>query len=140
MKICRQIIGAVCVGILAYYHNRNYYLFVPDLFFLLMATSFVIGTFCLLVSCLFSLSTGGIISKTIYVSRTQTLDDDTTNEFWIFIFSTIYFYFKKELIYHSVAAILLLIATVYLLVKINDYKNTEVYDKYIIVGVSVNSQ
>lgn len=33
-----------------------------------MATTFLIGTFCLLVSCLFSLSTGGIISKTIYVS------------------------------------------------------------------------
>lgn len=62
-------------------------------------------------------------------------------DLWIFIsFSTIYFYLKKELIYHSVAAILLLIATVYLLVKINDYKNTEVYDNYIIVGVSVDSQ
>lgn len=34
-----------------------------------MATTFAIGTFCLLVSCLFSLSTGGIISKTIYVSK-----------------------------------------------------------------------
>lgn len=62
-----QIIGAVCVGIVAYYYDRRFYHFIPDLFFLLMATAFVIGTFCLLVSCLFSLSTGGIISKTIYV-------------------------------------------------------------------------
>lgn len=42
----------------------------------------------------------------------------------------------QELIYHSVAAILLLVASVYLLVKINDYKNSELYDKYIIVAVS----
>lgn len=62
-----KIIGAICVGIIAWYYNRRYY-DVPDLFFLLMATTFLIGTFCLLVSCLFSLSTGGIISKTIYVT------------------------------------------------------------------------
>lgn len=64
-----QIIGAICVGIVAYYYDRRYYHFIPDLFFLLMATAFLIGTFCLLVSCLFSLSTGGIISKTIYVTK-----------------------------------------------------------------------
>lgn len=63
-----QIIGAVCVGIVAWHYDRRWSYAVPDLFFLLMATAFLIGTFCLLVSCLFSLSTGGIISKTIYVS------------------------------------------------------------------------
>lgn len=63
-----QILGAVCVGIVAWYHRRYSMYGIPDLFFLLMTTAFVIGTFCLLVSCLFSLSTGGIISKTIYVS------------------------------------------------------------------------
>lgn len=62
-----QILGAVCVGLVAWYYS-NRYDYVPSLFFLLMATTFLIGTFCLLVSCLFSLSTGGIISKTIYVS------------------------------------------------------------------------
>lgn len=52
-------------------------------------------------------------------------------------FHFLIFYDFQELIYHTVAAILLLIASVYLLVKINDYKNTELYDKYIIVAVSV---
>lgn len=33
-----------------------------------MAVTFMIGTFCLLLACLTSLSTGGIIAKTIYVS------------------------------------------------------------------------
>lgn len=72
-----------------------------------MATTFLIGTFCLLVSCLFSLSTGGIISKTIY-----------------------------ELIYHSVAAILLLVASIYLIVKVQDFsKSSEIYKAYFAAGV-----
>jgi len=106
LKLAQLIIGAVCVGIVAYHYDRRYSYAVPDLFFLLMATAFLIGTFCLLVSCLFSLSTGGIISKTIY-----------------------------ELIYHSIAALLLLIASVYLLVKISDYKHTSLYDIYIVVAI-----
>lgn len=55
------------MGIIAWYHKSYARYDVADLFFLLMVTAFLIGTFCLLVSCLFSLSTGGIISKTIYV-------------------------------------------------------------------------
>lgn len=43
--------------------------------------------------------------------------------------------FSQELIYHTTAAILLLIASVYLLVKIQDYKHTSLYDNYIIVAV-----
>lgn len=59
-----QIIGAVCLGLILskYDHYAGF-----SLYFLLMVTTFLIGTFCLLISCLFSLSTGGIISKTIYV-------------------------------------------------------------------------
>ncbi|XP_055302342.1 uncharacterized protein LOC129568454 isoform X2 [Sitodiplosis mosellana] len=106
LKFSQLIVGAVCVGIIAYHYNRNYHTYgLPDLFFLLMATTFLIGTFCLLVSCLFSLSTGGIISKTIY-----------------------------ELIYHTVAAILLLIASVYFLVKLQDYKNYNFYNAYTAAG------
>lgn len=84
-----QIIGAVCVGLVAHYYTnysnyRGYYGYTAELFFLLMATSFLIGTFCLLVSCLFSLSTGGIISKTIYVSETLSFPISLNNEFnWI---------------------------------------------------------
>lgn len=73
-----QIIGAVCVALVVHYHNKynlHYYngYFAFELFFLLMATTFLIGTFCLLISCLFSLSTGGIISKTIYVSEIMSI-------------------------------------------------------------------
>lgn len=64
-----------------------------ELFFLCMASTFFIGTFCLLASCLVSLSTGGIISRTIY-----------------------------ELVYHSIAFLLYLIAGILLLVKATDYR------------------
>lgn len=67
LKLAQLIVGAVCVGIIGHYYNHHYLYGSFDLFFLLMATTFLIGTFCLLVSCLISLSTGGIISKTIYV-------------------------------------------------------------------------
>lgn len=64
-----QLLGGASVGLVAWYYvDRQYYDTNAELFFLLMATSFLVGTFCLLASCLFSLSTGGIISKTIYVS------------------------------------------------------------------------
>lgn len=66
----KKIIGAVCVGICAHNYYNRYYFEIQELLFFLMATTFLIGTFCLLLSCLFSLSTGGIISKTIYVSLT----------------------------------------------------------------------
>lgn len=58
------------MGIIAWYlHSAiSYYNGNAVIFFLLMVTAFLIGTFCLLASCLVSLSTGGIISKTIYVS------------------------------------------------------------------------
>lgn len=55
--------------------------------------AFFIGTACLLVSCLVSLSTGGIISKTIY-----------------------------ELVYHSVAFVMYLVASILLLIKATDYR------------------
>jgi len=93
LKLAQLILGAVAVGLIAWYFNDRY-IYKPILFFLLMATTFLIGTFCLLVSCLFSLSTGGIISKTIY-----------------------------ELIYHSIGAILLIAASVTLLIHVNKYNH-----------------
>ncbi|KAH8238418.1 hypothetical protein KR032_006537 [Drosophila birchii] len=92
-----QIIGAAIVGILAYNYQgyRHYYSSgQQDLFHYLMATTFMIGTFCLLLACLTSLSTGGIIAKTIY-----------------------------ELIYHSVAAILYLASSTCLLIRLRDVKH-----------------
>lgn len=91
-NFCPQIIGGFCVFFVGWHfwdysrYNAN-----TELFFLCMAVTFFLGTFCLLVSCLVSLSTGGIISKTIY-----------------------------ELVYHSVAFILYLIASILLLMKSSD--------------------
>ncbi|CAO1336928.1 unnamed protein product [Diamesa hyperborea] len=92
LKLAQLILGAVCIACVTW----EFWRYSPgntDLFFLTMACSFFIGTFCLLVSCLFSLSTGGIISKTMY-----------------------------ELIYHSVAFVLYLVASILYMIKINDNK------------------
>ncbi|XP_001355723.2 uncharacterized protein LOC108165026 [Drosophila miranda] len=105
LKLFELIIGAAIVGIVAYNYQgyRNYfYSGQQDLFLYLMATTFMIGTFCLLLACLTSLSTGGIIAKTIY-----------------------------ELIYHSVAAILILAASICLLIRLRDVK----HDGYMVAGV-----
>jgi len=89
LKLAQLIIGGFCVFYFGWhYTSYNYYQLHAELFFLCMAVTFFIGTACLLVSCLISLSTGGIISKTIY-----------------------------ELVYHSVAFALYLIASIILLSK-----------------------
>lgn len=65
-----QIAGIISVGIVAYYYTNEYnYGFHrhSDLFFFLMATTFLTCTFCLLLSCVVSWSTGGLISKTMFV-------------------------------------------------------------------------
>ncbi|EDV46038.1 uncharacterized protein LOC6551366 [Drosophila erecta] len=104
LKLFELIIGAANVGILAYNYQgyHNYYYGQQDLFHYLMAVTFMIGTFCLLLACLTSLSTGGIIAKTIY-----------------------------ELIYHSVAAILILASSTVLLLKLRDVK----HDAYMAAGI-----
>lgn len=65
----QKVLGCICVGIIAYYFNDKRRSPPSELFFYLMVVTFLICTTILLISCLFSWSTGGIISKTIYVSR-----------------------------------------------------------------------
>jgi len=91
LKVAQFILGCICVGIIAYYYNDRHLSTASELFFYLMSVTFLICTTILLISCLISWSTGGIISKTIY-----------------------------ELIYHFIAALLLIIASVILIVAIND--------------------
>ncbi|CAO1337836.1 unnamed protein product [Diamesa serratosioi] len=105
LKLAQLILGAVCIGCVAWEFFRSQTTN-TDLFFLSMACSFFIGTFCLLVSCLFSLSTGGIISKTIY-----------------------------ELIYHSVAFILYLVASILLMIKVTDSRYYS-RDRHMIAAVA----
>ncbi|XP_055913737.1 uncharacterized protein LOC129947260 [Eupeodes corollae] len=110
LKLLQLIIGAVCVGIFAYYYNMYGGILNSSiyLFFFLMVTTFMIGTFCLLLACLTSLSTGGIIAKTIY-----------------------------ELIYHCIAGILLLVASILILIDLTDsrYKNYRQHDMYMAAAV-----
>ncbi|XP_037028953.1 uncharacterized protein LOC119069153 [Bradysia coprophila] len=108
LKLGELILGIISVGIVAYYYTNGYNVyFKGDLFFFLMATTFMICTFCLLLSCLISWSTGGLISKTMF-----------------------------ELIYHAVATILLLASSVNFLVKINNHvwKNT-VHEAYMAASI-----
>ncbi|KAH8387654.1 hypothetical protein KR093_008546 [Drosophila rubida] len=102
LKLFQLIIGVAVVTILAINYNNTRYYGPQDLFHYLMSTTFMIGTFCLLLACLTSLSTGGLIAKTIY-----------------------------ELIYHTVAALLLIASSALLLIKLKDYK----HDAYMAAGI-----
>ncbi|KAM8720602.1 hypothetical protein ACLKA7_006614 [Drosophila subpalustris] len=104
LKLFQLIIGVAVVTLMAinFRDSTYYYRGSQDLFHFLMATTFMIGTFCLLLACLTSLSTGGLIAKTIY-----------------------------ELIYHTVAALLLLASSALLLVRLRDTK----HDAYMAAGI-----
>lgn len=109
LKLAQLLLGIAAVTLIAL-QFRAYYNYKNDnsqLFFFLMAVTFMIGTFCLLLSCLVSLSTGGIISKTIY-----------------------------ELIYHSIAFILYLVASIFLLIDVNKHNYPEQsHNKLFIAGI-----
>lgn len=134
-----QILGGIVLGIILqhdflyyetfrqyYNYHRTYIPFLVEmLLFVLMVTTFLICTFCLLLSCVFSLSTGGLISKTIYVS------DQASNEILV-VFIQSYFlskiipfhsFFEQEFVYHLFGFILLLIASILFYMKLNDFRN-----------------
>ncbi|VEN48568.1 unnamed protein product [Callosobruchus maculatus] len=67
LKFAQLILGIIVVGLVSYYVDKYHrYIQTPELFYLLIAVTFMIGTFLLLLSCLISISTASIISKTIY--------------------------------------------------------------------------
>lgn len=67
-----QILGAVCVGLIGAYINSAYRgnpIYLNEvLFFLLVATAFLITTTCLLLSSLLSFISASMIHKTLFVS------------------------------------------------------------------------
>ncbi|KAK2575534.1 hypothetical protein KPH14_011254 [Odynerus spinipes] len=95
LKFLQLALGIVCVGIVGD-HFDNYRHTTADVFFLLITTTFMIGTSILLLSYLSSLSTSSIIPKTIY-----------------------------ELFYHSIAFGLVLSAALTLLVQVNKTSNAK---------------
>ncbi|KOC66584.1 hypothetical protein WH47_08977 [Habropoda laboriosa] len=100
LKLFQLALGVVCVAIIAnYFGPYRQYSNAAELFFLLMTTSFLIGTFILLLSCLTSPSTSTIIAKTIY-----------------------------ELLYHSIAFGLYLAASLTFIIHVSNMKGYAHYD------------
>ncbi|KAL1494293.1 hypothetical protein ABEB36_009915 [Hypothenemus hampei] len=99
LKLAELILGIVTVGLVAYYYQKYNITQTPETFFLLTAVTFMIGTFLLLLSCLISISTSSIISKTIY-----------------------------EVIYHGFAFLLLLAASLTFIIEVNHKKRSYTYD------------
>ncbi|KAL1140556.1 hypothetical protein AAG570_000486 [Ranatra chinensis] len=68
LKVFEVILASVCLGIICYYGHSTRIRFLPVEFFMSVSTAVLVGSFCLLLSCIITLSTAAIISKTIYVS------------------------------------------------------------------------
>ncbi|XP_044734618.1 uncharacterized protein LOC123296949 [Chrysoperla carnea] len=101
LKFIQLVLGIVTTAIVAHYITTyNLHALKSELFHLLMTTTFMIGTFCLLLSCLISIATGSIISKTIY-----------------------------EVVYHAVGFICLLVAGIILMVNVNNRSSNSYYYK-----------
>ncbi|XP_076645840.1 uncharacterized protein LOC143355152 [Halictus rubicundus] len=67
IKLLQLILGIVCVTIIGHHFTvYSSYMVAAELFFLLITTTFMIGTTILVISYLSSHSTPAIISKTIY--------------------------------------------------------------------------
>ncbi|KAK4309924.1 hypothetical protein Pmani_018477 [Petrolisthes manimaculis] len=93
VKIFQILLGCVAVGIIGHYIGWNGHSseLVPELFFLLIATTCLITTTLLLLSCLCSIATASIIPKTLF-----------------------------ETLYHLVATLLYFASALYLLIHLSN--------------------
>lgn len=111
LKLLELVIGAIVVGITAHYGAKYYHNFLlqsPEIFMCIIAVTFLVGTACLLLSCILSISTASILPKTIF-----------------------------EVIYHTVAFVLYLAASINFLVMVNqDKRNYQgAYEPYLAAAV-----
>ncbi|XP_065155279.1 uncharacterized protein [Atheta coriaria] len=108
LKLFQTLLGIVVVGLISYYYRTARIVsHTAETFYLLMAVTFLVGTFLILVSCIISISTASIISKTIF-----------------------------EVVYHTAAAIMYIAASVTFLVEVNRWnKNYSEYEPYMAAGV-----
>lgn len=111
LKLAQTILGTVCVGLIGTYINNSTYgvnpIYLTEvLFFLLVATAFLITTTCLLLSSLLSFISASMIHKTLF-----------------------------EVLYHAVAFILYLIAGIILLVEIKDHDRFQYYKAYLAAAI-----
>lgn len=108
LKLSQLALGIICIGLAGHKPEIYYYGSTEEMFFLLMATTFMIGTCILLISCITSFSTASIISKTIY-----------------------------DLLYHAFAFALLLASSLALLVHVNNYRNKREHAVMLLLIASV---
>ncbi|XP_073980993.1 uncharacterized protein isoform X2 [Rhodnius prolixus] len=94
LKLFEVLVSGICLGLLIYYRSNYYF----NEFLLCVLTAVFVGSTCLLLSCILSISTATMIAKTMY-----------------------------ELIYHFVAFILCLVASITLMVELN---RTSQYSSY----------
>lgn len=66
IKLLQLALGIVCVTIIGHHFTMYNYMIAAEMFFLLITTTFLIGTAILMISYLASHTTPAIISKTIY--------------------------------------------------------------------------
>ncbi|XP_015121557.1 uncharacterized protein LOC107044268 [Diachasma alloeum] len=107
LKVLEFILGIICVGIMGYLFDYSVAVSPGSLFFFLMITTFMIGTFILVLSSLFSISSEAMISKTLY-----------------------------EVLYHAVAFGLLLAASINFMMLVNDERRgvTRNYNLHVAAG------
>lgn len=104
--------------ITTYFHPGEYNISLPNLVFLLMVVTFLIGTFALLIYSLFSPIQSATEAETAYVTKTN------KNVFLCGRFKTkVHIVCEfQELIFHIVGGIGLLLSSIYMLVRIQDYR------------------
>lgn len=111
MKLAEVILGGIVLGLLIYnkdsicgcwvYKSNN-----SQLFFLGTISAFFLASFLLLISCLLSISTGPIISKTNF-----------------------------EFIYHGAGFVFLLVASVFLLLDANDGTSRNPNNHFVVASI-----
>ncbi|XP_034239499.1 uncharacterized protein LOC117644282 isoform X3 [Thrips palmi] len=111
LKLFELLIGAVIIGITAYYSNyaHNYPTSSPEVFLCIVAVTCLVGTGCLLLSCILSISSASILPKTIF-----------------------------EVIFHFVATVLYLAASINFLVEVqrrSRYYGSSNYEAYLAAAI-----
>ncbi|VVC34367.1 Hypothetical protein CINCED_3A002612 [Cinara cedri] len=113
LKLAEVILGGIILALLIF-NKENlcsswvYGAHNAQLFFWAVITTFFTTSFLLLISCLLSISTGPIISKTNF-----------------------------EFIYHGAGFILLLVASVFLLLDANEHSSRNPRNHFVVASVSI---
>ncbi|XP_011300928.1 uncharacterized protein [Fopius arisanus] len=107
LKVLELILGIICTGIMGYLFDYSIAIRPGHLFLFLMVTTFMIATFILVLSSLFSISSEAMISKTLF-----------------------------EVLYHAIAFGLLLAASINFMMLISDERRgaTRYYNLHVTVA------